>query len=333
MTSFYNAIPLTATPHFLTHLDLPKNRTVIDSSPVFGRPFVQKLDIDPASAPGLVSISTSDTNLSIQLPAQETMRLKRLQKVVRVTAQVLTEHLQQNHVRYTASMVTLTYAPHCEFQPRQVTAYIKCVLQWAKRRGYFAYYVWVLELTKSGRPHYHVVWFLPKGATIPKADKQGWWKCGMTNTVKARSPVGYLCKYTSKGICADSWGKLPRGARLHGNGGYSSQLRQTKIWHCAPLWVRLSVPFEDKVKKVGSYWVNRRSGMGQTSPWLYCWKSRVIRFAGFLPAVHITEFLDRSKRLPAPIPMPYDVSLLRLEGLLIDSEWFAIDRAFIECAV
>ena len=44
---------------------------------------------------------------------------------------------------------------------------------------------------------------------MPKADKQGWWRHGMTNTVPARSPVGYLCKYTSKGIDFDSWGKLP----------------------------------------------------------------------------------------------------------------------------
>ena len=67
-------------------------------------------------------------------------------------------------------------------------------------KGIFIHYVWVLELTKRGRPHYHVLFWLPRGISMPKADKQGWWRHGMTNTVPARSPVGYLCKYTSKGI-------------------------------------------------------------------------------------------------------------------------------------
>ena len=31
----------------------------------------------------------------------------------------------------------------------------------------------------------------------------------MTRSEWAYSPVGYLCKYTSKGIDFDSWGKLP----------------------------------------------------------------------------------------------------------------------------
>ena len=61
----------------------------------------------------------------------------------------------------------------------------------------FLHYVWVLELTKRGRPHYHVLFWLPKGVSMPKADKQGWWKHGMTRS-GGHSPVGYLCKYTSK---------------------------------------------------------------------------------------------------------------------------------------
>ena len=65
--------------------------------------------------------------------------------------------------------------------------------------------------------------WLPKGVSMPKADKQGWWKHGMTRSEWAHSPVGYLCKYTSKGIDFDSWGKLPRGGRLFGHGGYTQQ--------------------------------------------------------------------------------------------------------------
>lgn len=309
---------------------------------VVPRPRVKRLETS-APALGLVSISTSDTAndskglkgealTSILLPCVEIMRLKRLQKTVRTIAQVITESLQESHIRYAATMSTLTYRPDCTFAPRQITEYIKCVRMWAKRKGYFAYYVWVLELTKAGRPHYHIVWFLPKGVTLPKADKQGWWRYGMSNTVKARSPVGYLCKYTSKGIDPASWGKLPRGARIHGNGGYSISMRVTKIWHLSPLWVRLSVPFADKVKKVGCYWVNQRTGMGQRSPWLYCWRSRVIRFVGFGDLVSIDDF-----RVDNPAPSlwtPRDVfdateRAARLGAVTAQDVYFeAIDRAF-----
>ncbi|EIT4971290.1 hypothetical protein L2H77_005335, partial [Escherichia coli] len=170
------------------------------------------------SGTGLVSILTSDTNYSLTLPCSEYLRLKRLQKSVRISAEVVQEKLQDSCVRYKAAMVTLTYAPDVEWSPRQVSNYLKCVREWARRKGIFIHYVWVLELTKKGRPHYHVLFWLPKGVSMPKADKQGWWKHGMTKSEWARSPVGYLCKYTSKGLDFDSWGKLPRGGRLYGHG-------------------------------------------------------------------------------------------------------------------
>ena len=106
-------------------------------------------------------------------------------------------------------MVTLTYRDDVDWSPRQVSNYLKCVREWARRKGIFIHYVWVLELTKRGRPHYHVLFWLPKGVSMPKADKQGWWKHGMTRSEWAYSPVGYLCKYTSKGIDFDSWGNCP----------------------------------------------------------------------------------------------------------------------------
>ena len=95
-------------------------------------------------------------------------------------------------------MVTLTYRDDVDWSPRQVSNYLKCVREWARRKAIFLHYVWVLELTKRGRPHYHVLFWLPRGISMPKADKQGWWRHGMTNTVPARSPVGYLCKYIKR---------------------------------------------------------------------------------------------------------------------------------------
>ena len=197
-----------------------------------------------------VSILTSDTDYSIALPCSEYLRLKRLQKSVRISAEVIQESLQKNHVRYKAAMVTLTYRDDVDWSPRQVSNYLKCVREWARRKGIFIHYVWVLELTKRGRPHYHVLFWLPKGVSMPKADKQGWWKHGMTRSEWAYSPVGYLCKYTSKGIDFDSWGKLPRGGRLYGHGGYTPKMRVTRAWRVAPAWVRELIDEIDGVKRL-----------------------------------------------------------------------------------
>ena len=54
----------------------------------------------------------------ISLPCPEYLRLKRLQKSVRISAEVIQESLQ-NHVRYKAAMVTLTYRDDVDWSPRQ----------------------------------------------------------------------------------------------------------------------------------------------------------------------------------------------------------------------
>ena len=70
-----------------------------------------------------VSILTSDTDYQLQLPCPEYLRLKRLQNSVRISAEVIQEKLQKNHVRYKAAMVTLTYREDVEWSPRQVSGY------------------------------------------------------------------------------------------------------------------------------------------------------------------------------------------------------------------
>lgn len=291
------------------------------------KPRVKPLDTTGDTS-GLVSILTSDTNPIIQLPSNEQLRLKRLQKTVRVAAQVIQEHLQNKGIRYKTAMVTLTYRDGVPWTAKQVTGYIKCVREWARRKGIPVHYVWVLELTKKGRPHYHVMWWLPKGVTMPKADKQGWWKHGFTKSEWARSPVGYLCKYTSKGIDRHSWGLIPDRARLHGNGGFDAPLRLVKAWHCAPAWVKALIPFQDKTRKQGRYWVNMRSGMGIQSPFAYNWQDRTLRWVGF----------SEPFRVAAAAPddwsgwVDYDLYSLpeRFDTL---GYYAAIDRAMRQCAV
>ena len=284
----------------------------------------QKLSESRASeASGLVSILTSDTDYKLQLPCPEYLRLKRLQKSVRISAQVIQDTLQQSRVKYKAHMVTLTYRDDVDWSPRQVSNYLKCVREWARRKGIFIHYVWVLELTKRGRPHYHVLFWLPRGISMPKADKQGWWRHGMTNTVPARSPVGYLCKYTSKGIDFDSWGKLPRGGRLYGHGGYTPKMRITRAWRVAPAWVRELIDEMDGVRRVGCYWVNRVSGMGIRSPFAFDHVNRILKFKGFADPIHESEI--PVKKPPEP---EWDAEyLIDSLGLVNNGYYSAIDKA------
>ena len=84
-----------------------------------------------------------------------------------------------------------------------------------------------------------------------------------------------------KGIDFDSWGKLPRGGRLYGHGGYTPAMRITRAWRVAPAWVRELIDEMDGVRKVGCYWVNRLSGMGIRSPFAFDHVNRILRFKGF----------------------------------------------------
>ena len=289
----------------------------------FSSDTLKKSDSRGSEATGLVSILTSDTDYKLQLPCPEYLRLKRLQKSVRISAQVIQDTLQQSRVKYKAHMVTLTYRDDVDWSPRQVSNYLKCVREWARRKGIFIHYVWVLELTKRGRPHYHVLFWLPRGISMPKADKQGWWRHGMTNTVPARSPVGYLCKYTSKGIDFDSWGKLPRGGRLYGHGGYTPKMRITRAWRVAPAWVRELIDEMDGVRRVGCYWVNRVSGMGIRSPFAFDHVNRILKFKGFADPIHESEI--PVKKPPEP---EWDAEyLIDSLGLVNNGYYSAIDKA------
>ena len=71
---------------------------------------------------------------------------------------------------------------------------------------------------------------------MPKADKRGWWRQGMTQTVWARNAVGYLAKYASKG---NGDQVIPKGVRLYGIGGLSASSRLNRAWWNLPSGVRV----------------------------------------------------------------------------------------------
>lgn len=156
-------------------------------------------------------------------------------------------------------MVTCTYREDVRWVALQLTELLKCIRQYAARCGFRCRYTWVLELTKRGRPHYHLLVWLPKGRTLPKPDKQGWWKYGMTKIEWARNAIGYLAKYASKGDDYDLRA-LPAGARLSGFGGLNKSSRTELRWWKLPKWVReVFTEISDVGRTKGGY-VHRPSG-------------------------------------------------------------------------
>jgi len=156
-------------------------------------------------------------------------------------------------------MLTLTYRDEDAWRPRHVADCLKHVRHYVERKGHQFRCVWVAELTQAGRVHYHAVIWLPKGVTLPKPDKQGWWKHGSTRIEWARKPVGYLAKYASKG---DAETKFPRGLRICGRGGLTTLQRQNVAWHCLPRYVRQAFPTEGtRVRRArGGGWFDLETG-------------------------------------------------------------------------
>lgn len=213
---------------------------------------------------GLVTLKTSDTLLPEEvLIDQEKARLARLRRSVLTAA-----HLFQqpwNGFRTRTAMLTLTYRDVDAFEPCHISELIKRIRQWIQRRGFRLLYVWVAELQKRGALHYHVLIWLPVGLTLPKPDKQGWWPHGSTRIEWAKYPIGYLCKYASK---FDIKGGLPKGARLHGSGGFAPVARQIRQWFNLPTWLKHLAGVGSRFVRVkGVGLVDRDSGICVQSPW------------------------------------------------------------------
>lgn len=170
-------------------------------------------------------------------------------------------------------MITLTYARAGEWKPYHVSELNDRLKKWAHRRGFVIPGVWVAEIqpgryerTGESVVHYHLIIWVPEGETVPNPDKQGWWPHGMTQTVRARSPVGYLTKYASKGDA----GHFPTGLRLSGGFGLTQAGRDVRYWLCLPGWVhRQGVTFQRITRLPGGVLVSHESGECWRSPWVY----------------------------------------------------------------
>lgn len=149
-------------------------------------------------------------------------------------------------------LITLTYDPKLfDYQPHDLQTYFDRVRYIYKLKHRKPRYIWVMELHSDGRPHYHILLWLPKGLRLPKPDKSGMWKKGLSNVKSdVRHAAAYLSKYISKGLHTSEEFKLPKGARMFGRGGLSLRESLYLRWYNAPSWLRDLVPLGDYFRVV-----------------------------------------------------------------------------------
>lgn len=186
---------------------------------------------------GLVSFKTSSTTCSTELVAIDTAesRIKKMRQSVTTAARLIEEGLQTGGFRYRAAMLTVTYAEVDGWSSDHISQLMHHIRMYLRRRGHKLVGVRVAELQKRGAVHYHILIWLPRGITLPKPDKQGWWPHGMTELRWARRAIGYLIKYASK---VESKHKFPKGCRISGVFGLNKEQRMRRRWWRMPAYVR-----------------------------------------------------------------------------------------------
>lgn len=221
-------------------------------------------------AAGLVYSQTSGTSGEKPIRVdREASRLKRLRCSVLTAARL---HIQERP-RWRVAMLTLTYRDDVEWAPGQVSSLVRHLRQWLARKGVPMRFVWVQEFTKRGRPHYHLLLWLPLRIGMIFPDERGWWPHGFTRFEWARNAVGYIAKYASKG---DALHQPAKGARMHGNGGLTGEALLEQRWWKLPGWLRDDVRPSDRVRRAqtgaGGGFVHPDSGEVYKSPWVVSFK-------------------------------------------------------------
>ena len=217
------------------------------------------------AGPGLVTSHTSGTPTDLIEIDPFLTRLRRMTRSVLTAARM--HEFELRHQRFKPAMLTLTYREVQGWHPHHISALLRHIRQWLKRRGYRMRYVWVAELQQRGALHYHVLLWLPRGLTLPKPDKQGWWTHGSTRIEWARKPAGYLAKYATKLDSKVGIG-FPAGARLHGKGGLEEFGRSVAQWFNLPQWAREICDLASRAVRVkGVGLVDRQSGICLPTPW------------------------------------------------------------------
>lgn len=219
-----------------------------------------------ASGTGLVSSVTKRTLTDWSVPEhrdamvafRKQARLSRMRRGVKVAAELLQGAATVRGVRYRALFVTLTYRPGVSWQPQHIRDFLTLCRKRFARKGELLQYVWVMELTKAGVPHYHLVFWVRASLRLPAPDRAGLWPHGLSQVQRARSPVGYLIKYASKGNVETIY---PKGARIFGCGGLDVEARAAKRWRLIPLYIRVQFNMGDGVRRCrGGGWFSTVTG-------------------------------------------------------------------------
>lgn len=243
--------------------------TGLSSSRARSRAAFAALAAESGAAAGLVSVSTTCPQ-GVSVPVffaencitidRELARVTRLRKGVGVAAKAIHNAAGWKPMMV---MVTLTYAgDNTRWSPNHIRDYVHAVRKWYARRtdGAKLPYVWVAELQERGVIHYHAVFWLRRGITMPKADKRGWWPHGMTKTERAVKPIGYLMSYLSK-IESKNIGSFPHGARIYGVGGLDKSGRDCKRWVLWPAYVQGNAAVGEPFKpREGGGYLNHEDG-------------------------------------------------------------------------
>lgn len=228
-----------------------------------------------AGSAGLVLSPTSQTGgekPSAFIIDRALTRARRCRKSIITGARLHVEEATRGGHRGAWAMVTATYAPGRDASPRHISGLVQCIRSYlgrvgrGGRRGVRFRYLWTLEVTKAGVPHYHLLVRLPQGITLPKPDKRGWWQHGSTRIEWARKAVGYLAKYASK-FTPESIGFLPKGFRTHGCGGLNDEGKRQLRWWKAPEGARDALGLFADIRKVAGGYLDRITGSFWLSPW------------------------------------------------------------------
>lgn len=188
-----------------------------------------------------------------------------MRRVVIASADASREFVQRGGHRFDAIFVTLTYRGESYYTTKDVSEYIQRTRKWLLRQKAKAFYQWVIELTRAGKPHYHVLWWVPKGLRLPKPDASGAWQKGSSRIELARRPVGYLVKYATKGEGGDA---IPKGARLFGVGAQDEGVKVARHRHGLPMW--LYDRSEGRCRRIARVgWVDQTTGEIHDSPFTF----------------------------------------------------------------
>ncbi|SFA98612.1 hypothetical protein SAMN04515620_1114 [Collimonas sp. OK607] len=236
---------------------------------------------------------------------RDELRYKRLRRNIGVAAKLHEISVAAGRKNHNVVMVTLTYEVD-SWDKKHMGAYLTNVRNWMFRRtGEKLKYVWVAEMQKRGVIHYHVLYWMPRGITMPKADKQGWWPHGSTKTEKANKPVAYAMKYASK---LDSKEGFPDGARTYGVGGLVEADRSARRWFNFPGFIKARAAVGDCWKRsVGGGWLEHATGQLWPSEWGICLVTKL--------RLSIVRLHDHGRPLDVGGPFSWLKSNLKVEQI------------------